>query len=117
LIMLLNFILLSDFYSLLFFFFFFSSRRRHTRLQGDWSSDVCSSDLTAGSRRSIDASRGHGNHGSATMPLSATASTSSSSALSDATTPASSDSQAGSGPSRLIASSRSRRSSDRKSVV
>src|SRR5688500_20103169 len=27
-------------------FFFFSSRRRHTRLQGDWSSDVCSSDLT-----------------------------------------------------------------------
>src|SRR5256885_14020961 len=30
-------------------FFFFSSRRRHTRLQGDWSSDVCSSDLAAGS--------------------------------------------------------------------
>src|SRR5688500_19451731 len=29
-----------------FLFFFFSSRRRHTRLQGDWSSDVCSSDLT-----------------------------------------------------------------------
>src|SRR2546426_2901033 len=28
-------------------FFFFSSRRRHTRLQGDWSSDVCSSDLYA----------------------------------------------------------------------
>src|SRR5256885_5070202 len=27
------------------FIFFFSSRRRHTRLQGDWSSDVCSSDL------------------------------------------------------------------------
>src|SRR2546426_3873435 len=27
------------------FCFFFSSRRRHTRLQGDWSSDVCSSDL------------------------------------------------------------------------
>src|ERR1039457_7394389 len=27
------------------FVFFFSSRRRHTRLQGDWSSDVCSSDL------------------------------------------------------------------------
>src|SRR5256885_9848251 len=24
--------------------FFFSSRRRHTRLQGEWSSDVCSSD-------------------------------------------------------------------------
>src|SRR2546426_11278938 len=34
-------------------FFFFSSRRRHTRLQGDWSSDVCSSDLRnrAGARR------------------------------------------------------------------
>src|SRR5256885_4489549 len=28
-------------------FFFFSSRRRHTRLQGDWSSDVCSSDLAS----------------------------------------------------------------------
>src|SRR5690242_21358084 len=27
-------------------FFFFSSRRRHTRLTCDWSSDVCSSDLT-----------------------------------------------------------------------
>src|SRR5688500_19101819 len=27
------------------FTFFFSSRRRHTRLQGDWSSDVSSSDL------------------------------------------------------------------------
>src|SRR3989449_6775118 len=30
----------------LFFFFFFSSRRRHTRCSRDWSSDVCSSDLT-----------------------------------------------------------------------
>src|SRR5256885_9393952 len=27
--------------------FFFSSRSRHTRLQGDWSSSVCSSDLYA----------------------------------------------------------------------
>src|SRR5437879_7899796 len=27
------------------FHFFFSSRRRHTRYIGDWSSDVCSSDL------------------------------------------------------------------------
>src|SRR5205807_7665010 len=27
------------------FAFFFSSRRRHTSLQGDWSSDVSSSDL------------------------------------------------------------------------
>src|SRR6266496_940428 len=30
----------------LFFFFFFSSRRRHTRSLRDWSSDVCSSDLS-----------------------------------------------------------------------
>src|SRR5690348_17991901 len=28
-----------------YLFFFFSSRRRHTRWTGDWSSDVCSSDL------------------------------------------------------------------------
>src|SRR6266487_6045868 len=28
--------------------FFFSSRRRHTRWTGDWSSDVCSSDLGDG---------------------------------------------------------------------
>src|SRR5205814_7713845 len=27
---------------------FFSSRRRHTRCLSDWSSDVCSSDLKAG---------------------------------------------------------------------
>src|SRR5439155_13323447 len=27
--------------------FFFSSRRRHTRWPRDWSSDMCSSDLTA----------------------------------------------------------------------
>src|SRR5258707_9733939 len=27
------------------FFFFFTSRRRHTRYWGDWSSEVCSSDL------------------------------------------------------------------------
>src|SRR2546427_8033410 len=30
----------------MFCFFFFSSRRRHTRFDCDWSSDVCSSDLT-----------------------------------------------------------------------
>src|SRR5438876_6868147 len=29
------------------YFFFFSSRRRHTRWTGDWSSDVCSSDLSS----------------------------------------------------------------------
>src|SRR5258706_14903461 len=34
------------------FFFFFSSRRRHTRLVSDWSSDVCSSDLSQAGRRS-----------------------------------------------------------------
>src|SRR2546430_10604704 len=27
-------------------YFFFSSRRRHTRFDCDWSSDVCSSDLS-----------------------------------------------------------------------
>src|SRR5258706_8396759 len=31
-------------------FFFFSSRRRHTRLVSDWSSDVCSSDLSRAAR-------------------------------------------------------------------
>src|SRR5256885_11961190 len=34
--------------------FFFSSRRRHTRLQGDWSSDVCSSDLATRSLAYLD---------------------------------------------------------------
>src|SRR2546426_5310015 len=37
-----------------FLFFFFSSRRRHTRLQGDWSSDVCSSDLPYSGGRAPD---------------------------------------------------------------
>src|SRR5438876_10516235 len=32
---------------LIWCFFFFSSRRRHTRWTGDWSSDVCSSDLVS----------------------------------------------------------------------
>src|SRR5437762_4552373 len=32
------------------FFFFFSSRRRHTSYIGDWSSDVCSSDLMEGAK-------------------------------------------------------------------
>src|SRR5205807_7943282 len=36
--------------------FVFSSRRRHTRLQGDWSSDVCSSDLSAGRDKSASLS-------------------------------------------------------------
>src|SRR5439155_9174032 len=34
-----------------YIFFFFSSRRRHTRWPRDWSSDVCSSDLSASSAR------------------------------------------------------------------
>src|SRR5215204_4584711 len=44
-------------------FFFFSSRRRHTRSLCDWSSDVCSSDLDAGSREPVEADglRGHRN--------------------------------------------------------
>src|SRR5699024_2630145 len=36
------------------FFFFFSSRRRHTRSKRDWSSDVCSSDLTRLTRMVLD---------------------------------------------------------------
>src|SRR5690606_40874939 len=35
------------FVSIYLCFFFFSSRRRHTRFSRDWSSDVCSSDLTS----------------------------------------------------------------------
>src|SRR6266581_2834850 len=35
-------------------FFFFSSRRRHTRWTGDWSSDVCSSDLGAGKSSALN---------------------------------------------------------------
>src|SRR5437764_10959128 len=42
-----------------FYFFFFSSRRRHTRYIGDWSSDVCSSDLYSG--------RAHGSGGGPRM--------------------------------------------------
>src|SRR5690348_18012162 len=35
--------------------FFFSSRRRHTRWTGDWSSDVCSSDLISTKKLAIHA--------------------------------------------------------------
>src|SRR2546426_7065684 len=49
-----------------FFFFFFSSRRRHTRLQGDWSSDVCSSDL---SRTPLDLALGIARRHRATLTL------------------------------------------------
>src|SRR6266487_4600940 len=42
-------------------FFFFSSRRRHTRWTGDWSSDVCSSDLRgAGADRAVGPDRASG---------------------------------------------------------
>src|SRR5690348_281330 len=46
-------------------FFFFSSRRRHTRWTGDWSSDVCSSDLAkTESAGALNARpQRHGEHG------------------------------------------------------
>src|SRR5688500_19114591 len=40
-------------------YFFFASRRRHTRLQGDWSSDVCSSDLRRGAPILVELERHH----------------------------------------------------------
>src|SRR5256885_12175824 len=48
--------------------FFFSSRRRHTRLQGDWSSDVCSSDLVGPTRcrRATSGLRSHSGAGGRT---------------------------------------------------
>src|SRR5437867_9394205 len=46
-----------------FFFFFFSSRRRHTRSYGDWSSDVCSSDLAITVFRFVDARGDEGDKG------------------------------------------------------
>src|SRR5256886_14618752 len=39
---------------------FFSSRRRHTRFDCDWSSDVCSSDLTFSGRSVVIQSTPHG---------------------------------------------------------
>src|SRR5207248_4212112 len=39
--------------------FFFSSRRRHTRSYGDWSSDVCSSDLRPVTWVSIEDARAY----------------------------------------------------------
>src|SRR2546427_3914290 len=41
------------------FFFFFSSRRRHTRFDCDWSSDVCSSDLSRAQKPDAAQSLGH----------------------------------------------------------
>src|SRR5690348_18016932 len=40
--------------------FFFSSRRRHTGWTGDWSSDVCSSDLSGETRRDYVVELGRG---------------------------------------------------------
>src|SRR5207253_4759394 len=40
--------------------FFFSSRRRHTRWPRDWSSDVCSSDLSSFLKRALVANAVHG---------------------------------------------------------
>src|SRR5438876_798481 len=40
-----SFVVILTVYIFYIYFFFFSSRRRHTRWTGDWSSDVCSSDL------------------------------------------------------------------------
>src|SRR6266487_6225985 len=42
--------------------FFFSSRRRHTRWTGDWSSDVCSSDLVPHNSKILDVFCGIGRH-------------------------------------------------------
>src|SRR5436189_6371062 len=48
--------------------FFFSSRRRHTRYIGDWSSDVCSSDLIVEEAASAGLGKAEQRHGaSATM--------------------------------------------------
>src|SRR5688500_19669761 len=46
--------------------FFFSSRRRHTRLQGDWSSDVCSSDLR-GQPEGVSPRRSRDEEGASTL--------------------------------------------------
>src|SRR5688500_19543088 len=48
--------------SVVIIFFFFSSRRRHTSLQGDWSSDVCSSDL---GEAAVNRQRHSADHGGA----------------------------------------------------
>src|SRR5205809_8129846 len=49
-------------------FFFFSSRRRHTRCSRDWSSDVCSSDLTGVIAADPKQSKISGKVGSAVLP-------------------------------------------------
>src|SRR5688500_19423239 len=57
------------------FYFFFSSRRRHTRLQGDWSSDVCSSDLVAAAPETLDAPKSTGPVGCGASRVSGAAAT------------------------------------------
>src|SRR5688572_32143331 len=47
---------------ILLFFFFFSSRRRHTRFDCDWSSDVCSSDLSSVRQRINNQNKSHRFH-------------------------------------------------------
>src|SRR5690606_40908536 len=44
---------------ILFVVFFFSSRRRHTRFSRDWSSDVCSSDLSSQTAKATDEISAH----------------------------------------------------------
>src|SRR5207248_5426699 len=49
--------------------FFFSSRRRHTRSYGDWSSDVCSSDLRSASLGTARGASRHTSYASNLAPL------------------------------------------------
>src|SRR5256885_4540912 len=57
---------------LVLFDFFFSSRRRHTRLQGDWSSDVClpiyRCDAPGGRWQQADRTVPEGKHRGQTLP-------------------------------------------------
>src|SRR5205814_4434209 len=54
------------------FFFFFSSRRRHTRCLSDWSSDVCSSDLSwVSEHSSTSGGSGRATHGTFSTSLTA----------------------------------------------
>src|SRR5699024_12050427 len=48
--------------------FFVTSRRRHTISKRDWSSDVCSSDLTVGIGDQTARGRTQGNHGALAVP-------------------------------------------------
>src|ERR1039458_5287308 len=49
-------------------FFFFSSRRRHTRCLSDWSSDVCSSDLSLPLRSPPRSARSSASHRQRSSP-------------------------------------------------